>query len=84
MRLPHHELSDNEVDGWIVTLLTSGNYLTKNRLTKEEFYKKCKIYAMRIYPHAISQEYINSRLKSLEERCYCELDKQKNIYHYIP
>lgn len=84
MRLPHHPLSDNEVDSWIVTLLIAGTALTENKLTKEEFHRKCSIYAMRIYPSVISQEYINSRLKSLEERCYCELDVKTNAYHYIP
>lgn len=83
MRLPHHPLSDNEVDSWIVTLLISGTHLTKNKLTKEEFHRKCSTYAMRIYPSVISQEYINSRLKSLEERCYCELDEKENAYRYI-
>jgi len=83
MRPPHHPLSDIEVDSWIVTLLTSGTHLTKNKLTKEEFHRKCSIYAMRIHPSVISQEYINSRLKSLEERCYCELDGKENTYHYI-
>lgn len=84
MRLPHRSLSDNEVDNWIITLLTSGTHLTKNKLTKEEFHRKCSTYAMRIYPFVISQGYINSRLKSLEEQCYCKLDEKESVYRYIP
>lgn len=83
MRLPHRALSDGEVESWIVTLLISGDHLTKNDLTKEEFHRKCSTYAMRICSSVISQEYIDSRLKSLEERCYCKLDNT-NSYRYIP
>jgi hypothetical protein len=84
MRLPHIPLTDHEVDKWIVTLLTSGKCLTKNNLTKEEIHRKCTIYAMRIYPSIISQEYIDSRLQSLTDRCYCKLNEKDNIYYYIP
>lgn len=80
MRLPHHPLSDREVESWIVTLLTSGNSLPKNKLTIEEIHKKCTTYAMRIYPFEISQEYISSRLKELEKQGFCKLDENKKVY----
>lgn len=62
MRLPHKELSDGEVEKWIVTLLISGDHLTKNDLTKEEFHRKCSTYAMRVCSSVISQEYIDSMM----------------------
>ncbi len=84
MRLPHIELTDSEVDGWIVALLTSGNHLTTKPLTKEEIHQKCKSYATRIHPSPLTQDYVNSRIENLAERGYCKLNEETGVYHYLP
>lgn len=84
MRLPHCNLTNPEVDKWILALLKSKNTLTKNPLTKEEFHRKCNSYSARICLSFLSQNYINSRLQSLETRKYCAFDKKTQTYYSIP
>lgn len=83
MRLPHNDLTNSEIESWIVTLLTSGKSLTEKPLTKEEIHKKCNSYATRISSSVLSQEQINVRIKDLMERGYCEFDEKTNVYKYL-
>ena len=82
MRLPHKNLTDSEVESWIIALLVSGGKLTTKPLTEEEIHRKCTLYAARLYPMVLSQEYIHARMKSLTRRGYCTLDKAANVYRY--
>lgn len=81
VRSPHERLTDNDVDGWIVALLWSGDKLIA-RATKEEIHRKCNIYADKFCSSGLSQEYINSRIESLVKRGYCELNRETDTYHY--
>ena len=83
VRLPHINLTDSEVDGWIFSLLVSGKTLTTKILTKDEIYRKCKSYADRICPSPLLKEYVNSRIESLVERGCCEFDAETDSYHYL-
>jgi hypothetical protein len=62
MRLPHRNVTNEEIDKWIVTMLMSEDRFTKNKLTEEELHRKCIIYAMRLYPLVFSHDFIRSRL----------------------
>lgn len=83
IRLPHKNITDSEVEGWIMALLVSGKTLTTRALTKEEIHRKCNSYADRISSSGLSQEYINSLLESLMKRSYCELDGKTDTYYYL-
>lgn len=83
MSLPHRlKLTASLIQQWIVALLTSGQFLTKNPLTEEEIYKKCKFYAERIHPRPLSRAIVVEQIESLVERNFCYFDKNTKTYVY--